>query len=262
MKKLAILATLAYTAWAADFSQMSTEQLMGMRGNVPAEERAAFQQEMQKRMQTMSPQERQAYMQSNNGMMRGGRGMAQNRGMNQPQFIEFDLNNDGKITPKEFEEGRTKRMTKLAQEGKMLRNAGNAPAFEEIDTDKDGTITPNELEAHQMQQMQNPNKGNGMMRGGRGMAQNRGMNQPEFAEYDLNNDGKITPKEFEEGRTKRMAKLAQEGKMLRNAGNAPAFEDIDTDKDGTITPNELEAHQMQQMQNPNKGNGMMRGGKN
>ncbi|MDQ1325401.1 MAG: hypothetical protein QG564_525 [Campylobacterota bacterium] len=167
MKRLMILATLACTAWATDFSQMSTEQLMEMRGNVPTEERAAFQQEMQKRMQNMSPQERQAYMQSNNGMMRGGRGMAQNRGMNQPQFAEYDLNNDGQITPKEFDEGRTKRMTKLAEEGKMLRNAGNAPSFEDIDTDKDGTIMPNELEAHQMQQMQTQNKGNqGMMRGG------------------------------------------------------------------------------------------------
>ncbi len=160
MKKLMMLAALACAAYATDFSQMSTEQLMKMRGNVPLAERSAFQQEMQKRMQTMSPQERQAYMQSNNGMMRGG-GMAQNRGMNQPQFTEYDLNNDGKITSKEFEEGRTKRMTNLAQEGKMLRNAGNAPAFEDIDTNKDGTITPNELEAHQTQQMQNQTKGNG-----------------------------------------------------------------------------------------------------
>ncbi|MCD6654332.1 MAG: DUF1104 domain-containing protein [Sulfurovum sp.] len=167
MKRLMILATLACTAWATDFSQMSTEQLMDMRGSVPVEKRAAFQQEMQKRMQSMSPQERQSYnMRANGqGMMRGG-GMAQNRGMNQPQFAEYDLDNNGQITPKEFEEGRTKRMTKLAEEGKMLRNAGNAPAFGDIDTDKNGIITPKELDAHQTQQMQNPNNAKGMMRGG------------------------------------------------------------------------------------------------
>ena len=61
MKRLLTIALLATGAFAADFSQMSTEEMMNMRGSVPVDDRPTFQQEMQKRMQSMTPQERQKY---------------------------------------------------------------------------------------------------------------------------------------------------------------------------------------------------------
>ena len=61
MKKLITIALLASGAFAANFSKMSTEEMMNMRGSVPVANRSAFQQEMQKRMQSMTPQERQKY---------------------------------------------------------------------------------------------------------------------------------------------------------------------------------------------------------
>ncbi len=220
MKRLIMLGLLASAAWAADFSQMSTDEMMDMRGNVAVDDRPDFQQEMQKRMQSMSPEERQKYMQTK-GM---GQGMGQGKGMmsrgqncmkNLPTFEEYDLNNDGKITQNELEEARAKRMNQKAKEGKMLRNAGNAPTFAEMDINNDGSLDKEEFRLHQTEQMKKWNKGNCA-----GNCPSTGMGQ---------------------------------GKgMMRNAGNAPTFADIDTNNDGVISQEEFSAHQTQRMQN--KGN--------
>jgi Ca2+-binding EF-hand superfamily protein len=215
MKKVIILALLSSATWAADFSQMSTQEMMNMRGSVPVDDRPAFQQEMQKRMQNMSQAERQKYMQTKGmgqgrGMGQGqGMGMGQNGTRNQPTFTEYDLNNDGKITQNELDEARAKRMSQNAKDGKMMRNAKNAPALADMDIDKDGTLNEEEFRMHQAQQMKMKNKGNNT-----GMGQGKGMR--------------------------------------KNAGNAPAFSDIDTNNDGTISQEEFSAHQTQRMQNKGK----------
>ncbi|MGC9351614.1 MAG: hypothetical protein ACP5D3_06455, partial [Sulfurovum sp.] len=146
-----ITSLLVSGSFAADLSQVSTEELA---------------QEMQKRMQTMTPQERQQYRGSGmmgmgqmgkcgNGMMGQGK-MKPGKGMQMPQFSDYDLNSDGMISKKEFQEAREKRMGKRAGEGRMLQNAGDAPSFEEIDTNKDKKITPDEFQSHQQQmRMQN-----------------------------------------------------------------------------------------------------------
>jgi hypothetical protein len=84
MKLLATMMILATVAFAADFGHMSTEEMMQMRGSVPAEQRADFQAEMQKRMQNMTPQERQKYMADRPGMK--NKQQHQNRGM-QPNMM-------------------------------------------------------------------------------------------------------------------------------------------------------------------------------
>ena len=149
MKKFIILALLATAAWSTDYAQMSTEELLNLRGTITTNERPAFRTEMLKRMQAMTPQERQAMKQSQG--MRQGKG---NKGQqNRPDFSTFDLNQDGKVTQKEFDEARTKRMTEKANEGKMMKNAGNAPSFESVDTNSDGSISPEEFQAQQMKRM-------------------------------------------------------------------------------------------------------------
>ncbi len=86
MKKLVLLVAMAVVAMAADYEHMSTEDMMQMRGNVPVDQRAEFREEMQKRMQNMTPQERQKYqgtmgMRGMKGMMRmmNGQGMMKQR---------------------------------------------------------------------------------------------------------------------------------------------------------------------------------------
>lgn len=97
MKKVVLTALLvaAGSIFAADYSSMSTEELKAMRGSVPAEERAAFRSEMQKRASTMSAEERASMQKSKSGPadgtgmkkggmgsgggMGGGQGMGRNR---------------------------------------------------------------------------------------------------------------------------------------------------------------------------------------
>jgi Ca2+-binding EF-hand superfamily protein len=75
-----------------------------------------------------------------------------------------------------------------------------------------------------------------------------GRNRPAFSEYDLNGDGKITEKEFNEARSKRISERAQQGYQMRNLGSAPSFADIDTNGDGEISTEEFAAHQSQRPQ--------------
>ena len=72
---------------AADYSQMSMEELNSLRGKVPVENRDAFRAEMQSRMKAMTPQERAKYRQER-GNMRGqglgnGSGMGKGKGNGQ-----------------------------------------------------------------------------------------------------------------------------------------------------------------------------------
>jgi len=202
MKRLMIIAIFASGALAADFSHMSTEEMMNMRGSVPVADRPTFQQEMQKRMQSMSPEERQKYK----GMRGQGKGMGQNCMRNQPTFAEYDLNNDGAITQKELEEARAKRMNQKAKEGKMLRNAGNAPAFSTMDINKDGILNQEEFRLHQSQRMQMKNKSNcmGNCPGKGTKARKNTGNTPTFKEIDTNNDGSISQEEFRLHQSQRM----------------------------------------------------------
>ena len=75
------------------------------------------------------------------------------------------------------------------------------------------------------------------------VAAGQGFNAPSFSYFDTNSDGKITKAELEDGRTKRHAEMAKEGRMLRNAENAPSFSEIDANGDGFITEEEFIAHQ-------------------
>ncbi len=208
MKNVIIIGLLASAVWAADYSQMSIEDMMKMRGSVPIEDRPAFREEMQKRMQSMTPEERQKYMQKT-GMGKMGKGNYCTR--MQPTFEEYDLNSDGKITQSEFEEARAKRMKQKAEEGKMLRNAGKAPAFSDMDKNNDGALNKEEFQLHQKEWKKLKCVGNGPAAG---MGQGQGMMRKasSFAEIDTNNDGVISQEEFSVHQTQRM----------QNKGNCPS----------------------------------------
>ena len=75
-----------------------------------------------------------------------------------------------------------------------------------------------------------------------------GRNMPAFSEYDLDGDGKILEKEFNEARSKRISERVQQGYQMRNLDNAPSFADIDANGDGGISAEEFTAHQSQRRQ--------------
>jgi len=73
MKKIVLgLAVLGLSLVAADFSQMSTEELVALKGTVAVEDRDAFRTKMQSRLLAMTPEERAAYR-TNNGQALGQR---------------------------------------------------------------------------------------------------------------------------------------------------------------------------------------------
>ena len=55
------MSVVAIGLMAADYSQMSMEELNALRGTIAVEERDAFKTEMQSRMQAMTPEERAQY---------------------------------------------------------------------------------------------------------------------------------------------------------------------------------------------------------
>lgn len=64
MKTLTFVALLSVAAFSADYRTMSTTDMQAMRGSVPEADRAAFQSEMQTRVQTMGTDERQAFQET------------------------------------------------------------------------------------------------------------------------------------------------------------------------------------------------------
>lgn len=98
MKSLTMVALLSLNIFAADYTAMSMEELQAMRGSVSVDEKAAFQAEMQSRMQALSPEERQTaastMRQSKSGpadgsgsqMRKGGSSMGSGMGGGSKQF--------------------------------------------------------------------------------------------------------------------------------------------------------------------------------
>ena len=71
----------------------------------------------------------------------------------------------------------------------------------------------------------------------------KGKGMPTFADFDLDGDGKIIEKEFDEGHARKMSEMAAQGRQMKHAGDAPGFSGIDSDGDGEISEEEFTAHQ-------------------
>jgi hypothetical protein len=154
MKKVILTFSLLTAGLMAttDFSQMTTSELIELRGKVAIEDREAFRAEMRSRVATMSTEERNAFIasrQANRGM--GGNGRVQ--GVNAQTFASIDTDGDGKITQAELDTARANRIKANTDAGKLLQNVSNAPTLSNIDTNGDGAIDANEFQAHQTAQM-------------------------------------------------------------------------------------------------------------
>lgn len=71
MKILTLIALLSVAAFSADYRTMSTIDMQAMKGSVPEADRAAFQSEMQTRVQDMSASDRQNMQQNKSGSQDG-----------------------------------------------------------------------------------------------------------------------------------------------------------------------------------------------
>lgn len=184
---------------------------------------------------------------------------AEKSGMHGPvPFDEFDQDGSGFVSEEEFNTVRGQRMAARAAEGKKMHCAGSAPSFADVDNDGDGQLSQDELtSAHKThkQKCQSMNHEHGMRHGqghgkGKGM---KGKNMPAFADFDLNADGKIVEKEFNEGHAKRMSEMAAEGRDMKHANQCPGFSGIDSNGDGEISEDEFAAHQADHHKQMHKG---------
>lgn len=90
-----------------------------------------------------------------------GKGCCAGEGMHgkkMPAFADFDLDSDGSITESELNQGRAKRMSENAAEGRQMKHAADAPGFSDIDSDGDGVISEDEFAAHQAEHRQKMHK--------------------------------------------------------------------------------------------------------
>jgi len=166
MKKTVLtLGFLTLSLIATDFSSMTTDELINLRGTVAVEDRADFRTEMQSRVSTMSAEEQASF--------RASRQQSSQQRATPQTFSAIDKDSDGKITQSELDSARADRMAERSSEGKALRNAENAPSLATIDTNGDGTIDPTEFSTHQTAQRESRASQQQGQKGGQG----RGMGQ-------------------------------------------------------------------------------------
>jgi hypothetical protein len=68
---------------------------------------------------------------------------------NKPAFSEFDLDGNGSVDETEFNQAHAERMSKMAAEGRQMKQVGDAPGFSGIDSNGDDLISTDEFDAHQ-----------------------------------------------------------------------------------------------------------------
>jgi hypothetical protein len=179
MKKTVLtLGFLTLALVATDFSSMTTDELINLRGTVAVEDRADFRAEMQSRVASMTAEEQASF-----------RASRQAQRATPPSFSDIDKDSDGKITQAEMDSAKADRMAERSADGKLLQNASNTPDLATIDTNGDGSIDATEFASHQTTQMEthssqqgqgagqrlHDGSGAGSMAGGAGQGMGRGM---------------------------------------------------------------------------------------
>lgn len=209
---------------------------------------------MQKRKEMMAKRD-EMLMQKRMEMM-----SARMAGM-RPSFSDCDLNGDGKIPEEEFNQAREKRMTMMKKHGHPMKHMAEKPSFSDIDTNGDGAIDGEEFKKHQSERFEKMRKHREMMwEKRRGARQNQGQrghmpgpmsgSRPFFSDFDVDGDGKVTEKEFNESRAKRIEEKKQQGYPMKHLKDAPAFGEVDADSDGAISEDEfydMQSRRRQQM---------------
>ena len=154
-----------------------------------------------------------------------------------PAFADFDSDGDGRVTPQEFSDVQRQRMQSrpgMGYGGGPGMGQGMGPGMGPGMTGP-GMMGPGTGPGASPGMMGPGMMGPGMMGPGMG----RGMQMPEFTDFDIDGDGRLTAQEFYQSRAQRMADRAGQGYPLRNAPNAPSFESIDQNGDGSVGPEEF-----------------------
>jgi Ca2+-binding EF-hand superfamily protein len=137
---------------ATDFSSLTTEELINLRGTVSVDEQSDYRAEMLSRIDSMSSEELDELRASRQANPVGMGTQSGNRAT-QPQLSDFDTDGDGVISEAEFDAARADRLAEQSADGRLLANADDAPDFSTLDSNADGVIDSTELATHQSEQM-------------------------------------------------------------------------------------------------------------
>ncbi len=165
-----------------------------------------------------------AYTQQRNGQ---GRKM----GQNQQNFTTFDVDGNGLITKKEFEQVKAKRRSNKS--GKR-RNATGAPSFKSFDVDGDGFITKAEFRQKRATQNKKRQANSHSKRKSNRKKSKKGKNrQVSFRTLDVDGNGLITPDELTQAQ-----RVRENNRKGAKAIQDVPFKRIDANGDGEITRKE------------------------
>jgi len=116
----------------------------------------------------------------------------------EPNFNQFDTDNDGQLNPDELAQGQQMQRQKRWKErqgqrmgmgqGRGMGGGRNMPKFEDFDASKDGYISEQELIEARSMRISN--------RIQQGYQMRNTSNITPFQDIDTNSDGKISPEEF------------------------------------------------------------------
>jgi len=168
-----------------------------------------------------------------------------------PPYTDIDGNKDGVLTPKEFQNKRSKeieaiekKVAEVIQQEKVVEDAkltlerqiDTMPSYENIDGNKDGVVTPAEYQASSNTAM---------------------AKQLSYKVLDENADGAVTPDNFKhasetwaagvkaqiEEQINELARVrAEQRKLEQELDSLESYEDLDKQRDGVITRSEYRQH--------------------
>lgn len=164
-----------------------------------------------------------------------------------PSYADADVNNDGVLTPKEFQKKRAKVVAEIEkkvhqvikreeklenQKLSLEREVDEMPAYEDFDKDRDGVMTPVEYRTFSVTAM---------------------SKDLSYKSLDQNNDGTLTPEEFRaaserwaaemtkkiQKKNEELTKAREERRQLeQEIDTMQSYKDFDAKRDGVVTPAE------------------------
>jgi hypothetical protein len=136
-KTILALGFLTIGLMATDYSTLTLDELLALRGTVSVEDQADYQAEMVNRMDSLSSVDIATLLTSQSPTKAGNN--------NQLSLLTFDTDGDGLVNEDEYTTAIADRVAQNIEDGRLLSNVDNATDFSTLDINKDGVLDSIEL---------------------------------------------------------------------------------------------------------------------
>jgi len=138
MKKIVLaFGFLTLGLMATDFSTLTLEELLALRGSVAIEDQADYQTALSALIDELSSDEVAQLLLVQPASLQGGASAL--------NLLSFDSDGDGVITEDEFDTGIAEKLESYTEEGRLLQNLDNMSDFTTLDLNGDGVLDATEL---------------------------------------------------------------------------------------------------------------------